>query len=123
MLDFSKIAAAGRRTRVEFGEAGDLYFRAMSVRQRVALVDEFRAKSGNATAADNLDFQIAVIRATACDEAGALVMDDAKADALRDADPVLFQQIADAAMRAAGLGVDDKVKNSDAAQSGGSPSA
>lgn len=122
MLDFSKIAAAGRRTRVEFGEAGDLYFRAMSVRQRVALVDEFRAKSAAASAADNLDFQIAVIRATACDEAGTLIMDDAKADALRDADPVLFQQIADAAMRAAGLGGDDKAKNSDAVQSAGSPS-
>lgn len=113
MLDFTKIAAAGRRTRVEFGEAGDLYFRAMSVRQRVGLVDEFRAKSQNATAADNLDFQLAVIRATACDEAGTLIMDDAKAEALRDADPVLFQQIVDAAMRSAGLGTDDKAKNSD----------
>lgn len=117
MIDFTKIAAAGRRTRVEFGEAGDLWFRAMSVRQRVALVDEFRAKSQNATAADNLDFQLAVIRATACDEAGALIMDDAKAEALRDADPTLFQQIADAAMRAAGLSTEDRAKNSDAAQS------
>lgn len=122
MLDFSKISAAGKRTRVEFGEAGDLYFRAMSVRQRVALVDEFRAKSQNATAADNLDFQLAVIRATACDEAGTLIMDDAKVEALRDADPVLFQQIVDAAMRSAGLGTDDKAKNSDAVQSAGSPS-
>lgn len=117
MLDFGKIAAAGRRTRVEFGEAGDLYFRAMSVRQRVALVDEFRAKSAQASAADNLDFQIAVIRATACDDAGTLIMDDAKAEALRDADPILFQQISDAAMRAAGLAGDDKAKNSDGATS------
>ena len=117
MLDFSKIAAAGKRTRVEFGEAGDLYFRAMSVRQRVALVDEFRAKSAQATAADNLDFQIAVIRATACDESGALIMDDSKAEALRDADPALFQQISDAAMRAAGLAGDDKAKNSGEATS------
>jgi len=122
MLDFTKIAAAGRRTRVEFGEAGDLYFRAMSVRQRVALVDEFRAKSAAASAADNLDFQIAVIRATACDEAGTLIMDDAKAEALRDADPQLFQQISDAAMRAAGLAGDDKVKNSEPATSVVSPS-
>ena len=122
MLDFTKIAAAGKRTRVEFGEAGDLYFRAMSVRQRVALVDEFRAKSQNATAADNLDFPLAVIRATACDDAGTLIMDEAKVEALRDAEPNLFQQIADAAMRAAGLGGDDKTKNSDAAQSAVSPS-
>lgn len=112
MLDFAKIAAAGKRTRVEFGEAGDLFFRAMSVRQRVALVDDFRSKSGSATAADNLDFQLAIIRATACDDAGVLIMDDAKSEALRDADPVLFEQISKAAMRAAGLG-EDQAKNSD----------
>jgi hypothetical protein len=122
MLDFSKIAAAGRRTHVQFGEAGDLYFRAMSARQRVALVDAFRAKSAAASAADNLEFQIAVIKATACDEAGNLIMDDLKIEALYESDALLLQQISDAAMRAASLLGDDKVKNSEPATSVASPS-
>lgn len=117
MFDWGRVAAAGRRTRVEFGEAGTLWFQPMSVRQRVALVDEFRARSGNASAADNLEFQIAIIRATACDEQGAPVVGEREAEALRDADPALFQQIADTAMRMAGLGGEDKAKNSDATTS------
>jgi hypothetical protein len=100
-----------------------MWFRAMSVRQRVALLDEFRAKGESRSATDMLDFQMAVIQATACDEQGNLVIDAGKAEALRDAEPALFADIANAAMKAAGLGGgDDRAKNSDETPSVDSPS-
>ena len=124
MLDFRKFAAAKKRTRVQIGDDPEdvIYLRAISARQRVELFDAFRERLGSKTGSDNLDFQMAVIRATVCDESGELVVDDAAADALRDNEQTVFAQISDAAMTAAGFR-DDAGKNSVAPPSDVSPSA